>query len=106
MLLSASYRTMGLQDGSGPKGIKWNRFGPLADQLQTKQTNSINCTIAFKFYITKKLLMAHKNRNILIPKSCTGKSSYLKCIVLYLFPKIPYTGMYPMDVGIVNKLAH
>ena len=28
------------------------------------------------------------------------------CIVLYLFPKIPYTGMYPMDVGIVNKLAH
>jgi len=28
------------------------------------------------------------------------------CICIYLFPKIPYTGMYPMDVGIVNKLAH
>ena len=28
----------------------------------------------------------------------------LYCI--YLFPKIPYTGMYPRDVGIVNKLAH
>ena len=27
-------------------------------------------------------------------------------MVLYLFPKIPYTGMYPMDVGIVNKFAH
>jgi len=35
-----------------------------------------------------------------------SKSSILYCIVLYLFPKIPYTGMYPMDVGIVNKLAH
>jgi len=21
------------------------------------------------------------------------------CICIYLFPKIPYTGMYPMDVG-------
>jgi len=28
------------------------------------------------------------------------------CICIYLFPKIPYTGMYTMDVGIVNKLAH
>jgi len=45
MLLSVSYRTMGFQDGSGSKGIKWNRFWPLADQLQTKQTNSINCNI-------------------------------------------------------------
>lgn len=25
--------------------------------------------------------MAQKNRNILVPKFCTGKSSYLKCIV-------------------------
>jgi hypothetical protein len=47
---------MDFQDGSGPKGIKWNRFGPLADQLETKQTNSINCTIAFKFSITKKTI--------------------------------------------------
>jgi hypothetical protein len=71
MLLSVSYRTMGFQDGSGPNGIEWNGYGPLADQLQTKQTNSFNCTIAFKFYMTKKLFMANKNRNILVPKSCT-----------------------------------
>ena len=54
MLLSVSYRTMGFQDGSGPNGIEWNGYGPLADQLQTKHTNSFNCTIAFKFYMTKK----------------------------------------------------
>jgi hypothetical protein len=40
--------------------MKWNGFGPLADQLQTKQTNSMKCTIAVKFYITKKIFMAQK----------------------------------------------
>jgi hypothetical protein len=55
---------MGFQDGSGLNRIEWNGFGPLADQLQTKQTNSINYTIAFRFYITKTLFMAHQHRNI------------------------------------------
>jgi hypothetical protein len=55
---------MGFQDGSDPNRIEWNGFGALAAQPQTKQTNSINCTIALKFYITKTLLMAHKHRNI------------------------------------------
>jgi len=27
------------------------------------------------------------------------------CICIYLFPKIQYTGMYPVDVGLFNKLA-
>jgi len=52
MLLSVSYRTMDFQDGSGPSRIKWNGCGPFAAQLQTKQMNSIKCTIPFKFYIT------------------------------------------------------
>jgi len=51
MLLSVSYRTVDFQDGSGPNRIKWNGCGPFADHLQTKQMNSIKCTIAFTFYI-------------------------------------------------------
>jgi hypothetical protein len=80
-MLSVSYRTVGCQDGSGPNRINWNGFGPLSEQLQTKQTNSMKCTIAVKFYTTKKIFRAYKNRNILVPKPSTGKSSYLKCIV-------------------------
>ena len=62
MLLSVFYRTVGCQDGSGPNRMECNGFGPLADQLQTKQTNSMKCTIAVKFYITKKIFMAQKQK--------------------------------------------
>jgi hypothetical protein len=66
---------------SDPNRTEWNGFGALAAQPQTKQTNSINCTIAFKFYITKTLLNGTQTQEHSAPKSCTRKASYLKCTV-------------------------
>jgi len=34
-----------------------------------------------------------------------GEEKNLFFFIHILFPKIPYTGVYPVDVGIVNKLA-
>ena len=35
----------------------------------------------------------------------TNVAIWAESFIHILFPKIPYTGVYPMDVEIVNKLA-
>jgi hypothetical protein len=36
---------------------------------------------------------------------CTWLDLFVHTYIHYYFPKIPHTGVYPMDVGIVSKLA-